>query len=281
MLSARTPRSIGPPTRRRVCAAGGGDCGMDTATVPTAAAPCRRSARPCALTTRPSQPSIGRTAARRRRHHGPAAAPDALQRRKRHQQRIAAGKADHFAGDRRGRASRSSPARRPTWCGAVRPPRPSGRARRPRGRKPRRRRVPRSARARALMPGARAGNLFGRVLTACLPASLIITSPSLGLRRRSLRQDGRSESARVGCIRLLMWNMNGTVAKKPLSGNILSRFGQIWPVGGCGWELGFVNHAPLTFRIGIVPRRFHGPPLRRVTSLSPQRRRRGLACAFY
>src|ERR1044071_3418576 len=34
------------------------------------------------------------------------------------------------------------------------------------------------------------GNVSALALTACLPASLIITSPSLGLRRHSSRQDG-------------------------------------------------------------------------------------------
>src|SRR5262249_55961413 len=36
----------------------------------------------------------------------------------------------------------------------------------------------------------RFGNVSALALTACLPASLIITSPSLGLRRRSSHQDG-------------------------------------------------------------------------------------------
>ena len=50
-----------------------------------------------ALTTRPSQPSDGRTAGHHARDHRAAAAPHALQRRKRHQQRMGAGKSHHLA----------------------------------------------------------------------------------------------------------------------------------------------------------------------------------------
>ena len=53
-----------------------------------------------ALTTRPSQPSEGRTAAGDRRDDGAAAAPHAFERAERHQERIVAGKADDLAGDR-------------------------------------------------------------------------------------------------------------------------------------------------------------------------------------
>jgi hypothetical protein len=48
-----------------------------------------------------------------------------------------------------------------------------------------------------------------------------------------------------------MWNMNESVAKKSLSGNTLRRFGQNQPVRACTRESGFVNHIPLTFRIGL------------------------------
>ena len=165
VLSARTPRSIGAPTRRRACAAGGG----------AAERIGRRARRQRALAVdrlahgvdHPAEPAGRRPhRARHRRHHGAAAAPHALQRRERHQQRIAAGKADHLAGDRLGRASRSPPGRRPTWRGSARPPRPSGRARRPPGRKPRRRRVPRSARPAPSSPTAPPVTSCGRVLTA-------------------------------------------------------------------------------------------------------------------
>jgi hypothetical protein len=63
VLSARTPRSIGLPTRRRVCAAGGGDLN-GYGNGPDGKGPFPSIGRPIASTTRPSQPSLGRTAAR-------------------------------------------------------------------------------------------------------------------------------------------------------------------------------------------------------------------------
>jgi hypothetical protein len=78
--------------------------------------------------------------------------------------------------------------------------------------------------------------------------------------------------------------MSGTVAKKPLSPNILCRFGQNWPADACGVESGFVNHDSLTFRIGLSQGVLMGVffgSLCGAPALSPQRRREGLACASY
>jgi hypothetical protein len=48
--------------------------------------------------------------------------------------------------------------------------------------------------------------------------------------------------------------MNDDMDKKPLSHNILGRFGGICPGDACIEESGFVNHIPLVFRISL----FHG-----------------------
>ena len=69
--------------------------------------------------------------------------------------------------------------------------------------------------------------------------------------------EGVSRDELVEC-RLLKWNMNKSVAKKPLSGNILRRFGHLWLAVDCVEELGFVNHASLTFRIGLSQGVFTG-----------------------
>ena len=63
-------------------------------------------------------------------------------------------------------------------------------------------------------------------LTRCLPASLIIGSSSVGLEASRIAEGGaKGESAESVRPRLLNWSMKRAVAKKPLSGNILPRFG--------------------------------------------------------
>jgi hypothetical protein len=62
VLSARTPRSSGAPTRRRAWA-GGGALRKGAGEGPGGSGPLPSTGSPMALTTRPSQPAEGRTAA--------------------------------------------------------------------------------------------------------------------------------------------------------------------------------------------------------------------------
>src|SRR5262245_38466098 len=91
--------------------------------------------------------------------------------------------------------------------------------------------------------GAGFNPVFTRVVNHCVTV--------LGVRGMLTAPERERRVGRVGCIRLLKWNMSDSVAKKPLLGNILRRFGRFWPGDACRTESGFVNHAPLTFRISL------------------------------
>ena len=98
VLSARTPRSSGGPTRLRECA-GGGELRYGIGEGPCGSGPLPSIGSPIALRTRPSQE-------RRRPHlacgigdHGAAAAPDAFETGERHHHGIVAGEADHLGRD--------------------------------------------------------------------------------------------------------------------------------------------------------------------------------------
>jgi hypothetical protein len=52
--------------------------------------------------------------------------------------------------------------------------------------------------------------------------------------------------------------MNRRVSEKPLYGNILRRFAGICHADACAAESGFVNHAPVVFRIGLSQGVFTG-----------------------
>src|SRR6202011_195465 len=84
-------------------------------------------------------------------------------------------------------------------------------------------------------------------LTPCLPASLIIASPSLGSCVSSARTEGRV--ARIGWPRFFKSNMNADMSEKPGSNTILGRFGELCPVGACVRESCFVNHRSVSVRI--------------------------------
>jgi hypothetical protein len=122
------------------------------------------------------------------------------------------------------------------------------------------------------------GSRLGRSLTACLPASLMIASPSLGLGQCSQQPARRWSIVRVGCGGILKHSLSDSVARKPLLGSILRGLIRISPLDACRLESGFVNHAVLRFRIslsqGVWKGGLHGTP-----SLSLWRRRKGLACA--
>ena len=124
-----------------------------------------------------------------------------------------------------------------------------------------------------------AGNQFGRRLNPLFTRVVnhYVTVVGIKASLTHIETEGVSRDESVDS-RLLKWNMNESVAKKPLLSNILRRFGRNWLAVDCFGELGFVNHAGLTFRISLSQGVFHGPPCG-LASLSPQRRRRGLACA--
>ncbi len=98
VLSARTPRSSGSPTRRRAWAGGGAARNVIRRRP--------RRQRPLAVdrlahgVDDAAEPAFGGPdRAGRGGDDGAAAAPHAFQRRKRHRQRMGAGKADHLAGN--------------------------------------------------------------------------------------------------------------------------------------------------------------------------------------
>src|SRR5215510_2132731 len=118
-----------------------------------------------------------------------------------------------------------------------------------------------------------------RLLTPCLPASLIIASPLW--ERRGPRGPLVTEGQRL--LNRLPPNLNVELemrlGKKTTPVQYLRAIRPGLPRGHLHVGLGFVNHASLRFRPGFVPMRFRGPPLRRA-DLSPTRRGRGLACAY-
>ena len=68
--------------------------------------------------------------------------------------------------------------------------------------------------------------------------------------------------------------------REAFDSNVLGRFDKILLRGPCAWELGFVNHSSLTFRISCPKAFLNGRPERQA-DLSPKLRGKGLACAFY
>ena len=246
VLSARTPRSSGAPTRRRAWA-GGGELRNGKGDGPSGSGPLPSIGSPIALTTRPSQPADGRTAAATDGHHRAAAAPHPFERRERHQQRIGAGKADHLAGDQpAGGLDRDPGAHRHGMQRARHLDHQAAHADHPA-----------IDLDRVELVDLLGQRLHGRKpiniatkpspLTPCLPASLIIASPSLGSMVSPARTEGRV--ARIGYHRFLKLNMNADMSKKLGSSNILGRFGRLCPVDACMRESCFVNHRSVSVRI--------------------------------
>jgi hypothetical protein len=66
--------------------------------------------------------------------------------------------------------------------------------------------------------------------------------------------DGRGEWKEAAKTRLLSWSMNRYVAKKPLTGKTLRRFGLFCLRRACHGESGFVNHARIVSN-QFVPKR--------------------------
>jgi hypothetical protein len=69
-------------------------------------------------------------------------------------------------------------------------------------------------------------------------------------------QDEQGRVTGVGYTRLFNWGMKRSVAKKPLSGNILRRFGIAAPGNACMGESGFVNHVRIVSNRFVPPRFF-------------------------
>ena len=195
-----------------------------------------------------AEPARRRAHRRRDRgHHRPAAAAHPFERRERHQQRIGARKPHHLAGNQpAGRLDRHPGAHRHGVNGARHLDHQAPHPHHP---------------AIDLGP-VELVNLLGQrlhgrrpikiatkpsPLTPCLPASLIIASPSLGSCVSPARTEGRV--ARIGCHRFLKSNMNADMSEKPGSNNILGRFGRLCPDGTCMRESCFVNHRSVSVRI--------------------------------
>ena len=118
-----------------------------------------------------------------------------------------------------------------------------------------------------------------RLLTSCLPASLIIASPLWDFRRHAARPGRQGTSLLNRLQPNLNVKLEMPLGKKTTPVQYLRAIRLGLPRARMRVGLGFVNHASLRLRRGFVPMRFRGPPLRRA-DLSPTRRGRGLACAF-